>query len=116
MTDENIKFALEVAGMVGAFGLQSWAIVKFLMSRMDTQHEKAMGEIADVREKFVLKEDFNRHADQFREEMKAMRAESETSRNTLMNMLTNLGVSLNTRLDSLLLMMGSQSNGRKPPR
>lgn len=105
----DLSMFLEIVGMLGSAAVQTWLIIKYLIDRQD----KAVNKLRDERIAMIaeLHNKVNKISDDHvkREEFNAHVEATKSDARSMLTMLTNLGVSINTRLDSVLLMMAARN-------
>lgn len=112
--DMDVASLIKVLGVVGVMAVQTWALVRYMLDRMDKlvgdERKERLEMIEKLYEKVnvlsgetVKREEFNTHVN-------SMRNDSQN----LLTMLNNLGQAINTRLDGVLLMLAKGNQDVQP--
>lgn len=95
----DLDTILWVVGAIGSIGVQTWAIIKFLLTRQD----KA---IASERQERLNMEK------QIRDEIADNAKEARVENKAIIDMISTMSASFNSRLDNILLMLANQKESK----
>lgn len=102
---------MEIVGIITALAAQTWLIIKYLLDRMDQKltaerderiknEEHSRKELADVKDQYVRREDYNRHVDNMEKQIAQVG-----------QAMGDLQRGMNQRLDTIMAMLVQKLTG-----
>lgn len=109
----ELNTALQALVFVVSLGFQTFAIVRYLIDRMDAKIKEERDAREDDMKTVTKKSEFDRHVEHVDRQFAQVREDIKTNNSTVMVAISGLGTTLGNRLDNLMLSLGTQ--GHKKP-
>lgn len=106
----ELNTVLQLLAIVATLGFQTFAIVRYLIDRMDRKIEAERKEREEDMKTVTKKTEFDRHVEHVDRQFAQVREDIRTQNASVMTAITSLGNTLTNRLDNLMLTMNNQTN------
>lgn len=106
--NEVLLLLVAIAGL----GFQTFAIIKYLIDRMDAKIAEERNAREDDMKTVTKKSEFDRHVEHVDRQFAQVREDIKSNNSTVMAAITGLGTTLGNRLDNLMLSLGTSNNNK----